>query len=144
LALSVPLSRFTPRVGGGSAFFVRRLMRVISTIISLAFIFAFSGCASNSLKNARPVSLRPDQFVGHSLSLLSDAQVEQYDFRDDGVVLACLGSKEIVTGPVLHWQIVDGDTLTMTDLPEVSISYQFRSLSKQYAVTMDGKRFKRE
>jgi len=25
LALSVPLSRFTPRVGGGSAFFVRRL-----------------------------------------------------------------------------------------------------------------------
>jgi len=26
LALSVPLSRFTPRVGGGSAFFVRRAM----------------------------------------------------------------------------------------------------------------------
>src|ERR1017187_4218414 len=25
LALAVPLSRFTPRVGGGSAFFVRRL-----------------------------------------------------------------------------------------------------------------------
>ena len=25
MALSVPLSRFTPRVGGGSAFFVRRL-----------------------------------------------------------------------------------------------------------------------
>jgi hypothetical protein len=25
LALSVPLSRFTPRVGGGSAFFVRPL-----------------------------------------------------------------------------------------------------------------------
>jgi len=25
LALSVPLSRFTPRVGGGSAFFVRRI-----------------------------------------------------------------------------------------------------------------------
>jgi len=27
LALSVPLSRFTPRVGGGSAFFVRRIRR---------------------------------------------------------------------------------------------------------------------
>jgi hypothetical protein len=28
LALSVPLSRFTPRVGGGSAFFVRLLERM--------------------------------------------------------------------------------------------------------------------
>jgi len=27
LALAVPLSRFTPRVGGGSAFFVRPLPR---------------------------------------------------------------------------------------------------------------------
>ena len=30
MALAVPLSRFTPRVGGGSAFFVRRLGRVCS------------------------------------------------------------------------------------------------------------------
>src|SRR5665647_1009599 len=29
LALSVPLSRFTPRVGGGSAFYVRRHSRVL-------------------------------------------------------------------------------------------------------------------
>jgi hypothetical protein len=29
LALAVPLSRFTSRVGGGSAFFVRRIMRVL-------------------------------------------------------------------------------------------------------------------
>jgi hypothetical protein len=105
-------------------------MRVISTIISLAFIFALSGCASSSLKSAHPVSLRPDQFVGHTLSLLSDTQVEQYNFGDGGVVSACLGSKEIVTGPILHWKIVDGHTLTMTDLPEVSISYQFRSFSE--------------
>jgi hypothetical protein len=28
LALAVPLSRFTPRVGGGSAFYVRRLTHV--------------------------------------------------------------------------------------------------------------------
>jgi hypothetical protein len=29
LALAVPLSRFTPRAGGGSAFFVRRLCAVV-------------------------------------------------------------------------------------------------------------------
>jgi hypothetical protein len=31
LALAVPLSRFTPRVGGGSAFFVRRMSIAIKT-----------------------------------------------------------------------------------------------------------------
>src|ERR1022692_3105580 len=36
LALSVPLSRFTPRVGGGSAFFVRLLMRAAHIIILVA------------------------------------------------------------------------------------------------------------
>jgi hypothetical protein len=34
LALSVPLSRFTSQVGGGSAFFVRRLGRVLGFAIS--------------------------------------------------------------------------------------------------------------
>ena len=46
MALSVPLSRFTPRVGGGSAFFVRQhytLMNYI-TIILLCAIPAFLLC----------------------------------------------------------------------------------------------------
>jgi len=32
LALAVPLSRFTPRVGGGSAFYVRRLTRMFQIL----------------------------------------------------------------------------------------------------------------
>ena len=43
MALAVPLSRFTPRVGGGSAFFVRRLMKLLSIIICA---FLLVGCAS--------------------------------------------------------------------------------------------------
>jgi hypothetical protein len=51
LALSVPLSRFTSRVGGGSAFFVRRLahfMRIshyitIGAVVLVAVFFA--GCS---------------------------------------------------------------------------------------------------
>ena len=38
MALAVPLSRFTSRVGGGSAFYVRPLMR--TTVIIIAFIVA--------------------------------------------------------------------------------------------------------
>jgi hypothetical protein len=40
LALSVPLSRFTPRVGGGSAFFVRplTLFLILTELIWLAMI----------------------------------------------------------------------------------------------------------
>jgi hypothetical protein len=38
LALSVPLSRFTPRVGGGSAFFVRLLRTMKHLSVILAFL----------------------------------------------------------------------------------------------------------
>src|SRR5208282_387155 len=41
LALSVPLSRFKPRVGGGSAFYVRPLMR---TLIPLLLVGLLLGC----------------------------------------------------------------------------------------------------
>ena len=43
MALAVPLSRFTSRVGGGSAFFVRRIqiMRVC-----LLFLMLLAGCAT--------------------------------------------------------------------------------------------------
>jgi len=46
LALAVPLSRFTPRVGGGSAFYVRRLaMRILITISCLLPCLVGIGCA---------------------------------------------------------------------------------------------------
>ena len=40
MALSVPLSRFTSRVGGGSAFFVRRLRAVMLKNIFRLFMIA--------------------------------------------------------------------------------------------------------
>ena len=51
MALSVPLSRFTPRVGGGSAFFVRP-MRRLSIICSLLILpLIMSGCCTHSDKD---------------------------------------------------------------------------------------------
>ena len=118
-------------------------MRVAFIIVGLIFVLGLSGCMS-APNGQRPVSLTRQEFVGHSLSLVSDTQVEQYNFAENGVVMASLGSKDLVTGPVLKWEIVSGDTLRMTDLPQVSISYQFRSLTEHDAVTMDGKRFRRD
>jgi hypothetical protein len=37
LALAVPLSRFTPRVGGGSAFYVRPLAHAMKKLITIGF-----------------------------------------------------------------------------------------------------------
>jgi len=49
LALVVPLSRFTPRVGGGSAFFVRPLDLSMTKLAYIVFfpaiLIVFSGCS---------------------------------------------------------------------------------------------------
>ncbi len=37
MALAVPLSRFTSRVGGGSAFFVRPIMRIVMSLLRIVF-----------------------------------------------------------------------------------------------------------
>jgi hypothetical protein len=62
LARSVPLSRFTSQVGGGSAFFVRLLMRLILfTIIATLLV----GCASSRTHThqaASPFSRYDDDF----------------------------------------------------------------------------------
>jgi len=50
LALSVPLSRSTLRVGGGSAFFVRHHSRMIRIITFLGFALLAVGCSSGSGK----------------------------------------------------------------------------------------------
>jgi hypothetical protein len=46
LALAVPLSRFTSRVGGGSAFYVRRhsqhtMKEILTLIVTVIMIIAF-------------------------------------------------------------------------------------------------------
>ena len=46
LARSVPLSRFAPRVGGGSAFYVRRPMRIALFILLFVAVVAFATQAS--------------------------------------------------------------------------------------------------
>jgi hypothetical protein len=62
LARSVPLSRFTSRVGGGSAFFVRRPMRTSHISLVLVFCLLCFGCAHRftgdfSFKNSSTVGL---------------------------------------------------------------------------------------
>ena len=55
MARSVPLSRFTPRVGGGSAFFVRPLdtMKTIRAfIIGITVLAGIAGCSAPSSKVA--------------------------------------------------------------------------------------------
>src|ERR1035441_7431954 len=46
LALSVPLSRFTSRVGGGSAFFVRHHLRAMKTLITVCSLIIAFVCKS--------------------------------------------------------------------------------------------------
>src|ERR1035441_1842685 len=46
LALAVPLSRFTSRVGGGSAFFVRHHLRAMKTLITVCSLIIAFVCKS--------------------------------------------------------------------------------------------------
>jgi len=72
LALSVPPSRFTSRVGGGSAFFVRPMKRF--TVILLALLVIVTGCASPELRQQRSQQLeqlRP--LVGKTVREVADA-----------------------------------------------------------------------
>ena len=136
-----------------------RLVRIIGVVLVLASIVMTIGefQVEQSLKarvmkirqkiSDSPVKLTPEQFIGHSLSLISDTQVEQYNFKEGGAVRACLGTKDLATGPAFYWKIVNGHTLVITDTQgdknTVIISYEFRSLTDKNAVTMAGKRFER-
>ena len=136
-----------------------RLVRIIGVVLVVASIVMTIGeyQVEQSLKarvmeirqkiSDNPVKLTPEQFIGHSLNLISDTQVEQYNFREGGEVLASLGTKDLVTGPAFYWKIVNGHTLVITDTQgdknTVIISYEFRSLTGKNAVTMAGKRFER-
>ena len=77
MALAVPLSRFTPRVGGGSAFYVRPPMhhRILGLSSTLAFLFV--GYAAAWLSDPFEISFiagKPDAlkraFLALALSLI--------------------------------------------------------------------------
>jgi len=51
LALAVPLSRFTPRVGGGSAFFVRPISHVPLISKRAAGLVASAGVSIPSIRD---------------------------------------------------------------------------------------------
>jgi hypothetical protein len=59
LALAVPLSRFTPRVGGGSAFFVRRHYTFMNI---RAFLLFLAGCCLLSAGCHREAAISGDSF----------------------------------------------------------------------------------
>jgi hypothetical protein len=81
LALSVPLSRFTSRVGGGSAFYVRRLFTPLG-MRTLTFIVALSGVAWSLLMvslavpslMAPPSAVRQREAVHTADQLLASAK----------------------------------------------------------------------
>ena len=69
MALAVPLSQFTPRVGGGSAFFVRLLdahFMKTSLVVVLAFILV--GCKSSR----QSASLTSQQATTTAMRLAND------------------------------------------------------------------------
>ena len=58
MALAVPLSRFTSRVGGGSAFFVRRIMRSILLSIICALLVGCSTTPKSSVIVSQPTVIQ--------------------------------------------------------------------------------------
>jgi len=100
LALAVPLSRFTPRVGGGSAFFVRPLhtfMKKKTIIIWLVMIPVFT------ITVLEVFDLHPKLAISrYSISWLG---IMHMSFGSDNITLSSLDSprtfKEYACGPFL-------------------------------------------
>jgi hypothetical protein len=104
LALAVPLSRFTSRVGGGSAFFVRHRSHAVKKII-LAFIFVLGAfeMVLPILAAAHRYAFDPVFARAFDMSKFTDEQHQAYrQFRiaaasDLGLVFYC-GIATIVLG----------------------------------------------
>ena len=79
MALAVPLSRFTPRVGGGSAFFVRLLMRIVILPVIGCLL---AGCATSSETR---MTVSPPVAASDPIDQLVD-ELSQYNFWQNGVV----------------------------------------------------------
>ena len=75
MALAVPLSRFTSQVGGGSAFYVRRLdTHLMKTSIILVLAFILVGCESSR----QSASLTADQAKTLAMRLANDKAATLY------------------------------------------------------------------
>jgi len=78
LALAVPLSRFTPRVGGGSAFFVRHHSRFMKTL-PIFLLLALLGCSRSEPRPDKNLQIL--QWVPFGTSLESARRsMEQHQF----------------------------------------------------------------
>jgi len=86
MALSVPLSRFTPRVGGGSAFFVRRLHTIMKKCANCGLESSDETISCPSCSTDTFVSETPQQF-GHTISPAEARFWERMTFRQFAVVL---------------------------------------------------------
>ena len=89
MALAVPLSRFTSRVGGGSAFFVRLLDYMPALILILVSAFAFGGIVG-WFARARPtvfICLIAPLLLFIGEVLFEDAH-EGWAYTADGVIAA--------------------------------------------------------
>ena len=94
MALSVPLSRFTPRVGGGSAFFVRRhsdnhaqCRNIFYMVLAILFAFLMFRAAMGFLPRARP-RVWPFRISGYKEVRLSRFSLVSVVFGCFGVVIA--------------------------------------------------------
>src|ERR1035437_6548790 len=120
LALAVPLSRFTSRVGGGSAFFVRHSRHAFMKRISLIFVVWISATVTATaawLLGSFPPLPLPEAYASATESLGSltndfkcieakrDKEAKQWDFVFEG-------TNAIVTNIVVSDYFVDGDPKT--------------------------------
>jgi hypothetical protein len=130
MALSVPLSRFTSPVGGGSAFFVRPII-MRTTIVTLVLVAFVIGCsAPNGPRQAvvtplpKPLSPPPFSTTGRLTKQQLDWFVKKaivwmqvdYDVMPDGSKLTrgfIYGSTIDQSRPIECVQSEDGGTVTV-------------------------------
>ena len=81
MALAVPLSRFTSRVGGGSAFYVRQLdAHFMKQSLILVLVFILIGCESSR----RGASLTTEQATATAVRLANDKASTLYHHQPFG------------------------------------------------------------
>jgi hypothetical protein len=100
LALAVPLSRFTSRVGGGSAFYVRRMKKTLTILAVLALAVMFGAFVVYSV-----VSVLPRHGTAACVSDLQQAVYAQAGPRIGSTFTNSLVQKFPFDGPV-DWKLI--------------------------------------
>ena len=105
MALAVPLSRFTPRVGGGSAFYVRPLdhaMRFrLTYLIAVTFLV---GCASSTKTGPLQSYSWSESLMSREIHLSAkqptdaDSKIRLVSIADDSTTTIRLSSGETLRG----------------------------------------------